>query len=144
MNVGFHKSAWFSDLIGACTYDTLVLSADFTLGWMGDAVEGYSRGAQTITFASPDGKYTRDVTFQVDYDFAQWFALIFCGGWLWLDQTPVLAPGQTLPEYWAEQIRWQLYELQWQIEYRMRNVLDILDPLGWFHDSYSYYDDFMW
>ena len=144
MNVGFHKSAWFSDLIGACTYDTLVLSTDFTLGWMGNAVEGYSRGTQTITFASPDGKYTQDVTFKVDYDFAQWFALIFCGGWLWLDQTPVLAPGQTLLEYWADQIRWQLYELQWQVEYRMRNVLDILDPLGWFHDSYSYYDDFMW
>ena len=103
--VGYHKSAWFSDLLAECTYDTLVLSADFGLGWIGgSAVEGYTRGSQVIGIASPDGKYAKDVTFKVDYNFAQWFAVIFCGGWLWLPRTPVLLPGQTILGYWRDEI----------------------------------------
>jgi len=136
MDVGFHKSAWLNDLIETCTYDTLVLDADFTLGWLGNPVEGWNRGSQTINIASPDGKYAKDVTFTVDYDFAQWFAVIFCGGWLWLPRTPVLMPGQTILEYWADQILGSLYDIRWEAEYRLSQVADVLDPMGWFHDSY--------
>jgi len=128
ISIAYHKSAWFSDLLDVCTYDTLVLSADFDFGWLGSAVEGYDRGSQVIQIASPDGKVAVDVTFKVDYSFAQWFAAIFVGGWLWLPRTPVLMPGQTILGYWRDQIVMNLYDLRWELEYR----LDQLNPLYWF------------
>jgi len=122
MDIPYHRYAWFTDLIESCTYDALIVSADFELGLLGGAVEAEKRGTQEILFSSPDGKYSQCVTFQVDYSFVQWFAMVFLGGWLWLPQTPMLAPGQTLLEYWQEEITWKLDLMRWNAQERMDNL----------------------
>ena len=146
VNIQFHRSVWFTDLIEECTYSKVVISDWFELGWMdGWMIEAYSRGTQAITFSSPDDKVSQVITFKVDYDFLQWCALILCGGFLWLDDTPVFWPGETRWSHLTGEVDNFFWNIRWRLQDRWDDFVDFIDPLYWFHDNYNYYyDDYYW
>ena len=142
VNLTFHRSTMFTDLIEECTYSKVVLNNWFSNAGLGDSndIAGYTRGTETLTFSSPDGKVSQDITFKVDYDFLQWCALILCGGFLWLDKTPVFTPGETRWSHMVDSIEQSYDNMVWKIQYNWNSFLDKIDPQYRFHEPY--WDDY--